>query len=158
MNMQAMMKQAQQLQQKMLKTQEEINNTEFEGKASLVTVIMMGNKELKSVKINSEGIEKDDIEALEDMIMIAINDAMNQINKVTEEKMGEKINKKFNALCVEMEGASVAQVCYLCKIPFLVIRAISDSPYEKDNQITFDEFLKISSNMVAKFIEQFLNI
>ncbi len=88
MNMQAMMKQAQQLQQKMLKTQEEINNTEFEGKASLVTVIMMGNKELKSVKINSVGIEKDDIEALEDMIMIAINDAMNQINKVTEEKMG----------------------------------------------------------------------
>ena len=88
MNMQAMMKQAQQLQQKMIKTQEEINNTEFEGKASLVTVIMMGNKELKSVKINSESIEKDDIEALEDMILIAINDAMNQINKVTEEKMG----------------------------------------------------------------------
>ena len=58
MNMQAMMKQAQQLQQKMLKTQEEINNTEFEGKASLVTVIMMGNKELKSVKINSDSILK----------------------------------------------------------------------------------------------------
>lgn len=88
MNMQAMMKQAQQLQQKMIKTQEEINNTEFEGKASLVTVVMMGNKELKSVKINSESMEKDDIEALEDMILIAINDAMNQINKVTEEKMG----------------------------------------------------------------------
>ena len=88
MNMQAMMKQAQQLQQKMLKTQEEINNTEFEGKGSLVTVTMMGNKELKSVKINSDGIEKDDIEALEDMILIAINDAMNKINKVTEEKMG----------------------------------------------------------------------
>ena len=88
MNMQAMMKQAQQLQQKMLKTQEEINNTEFEGKASLVTVIMMGNKELKSVKINSDSMDKDDIEALEDMILVAINDAMNQINKVTEEKMG----------------------------------------------------------------------
>lgn len=88
MNMQAMMKQAQQLQQKMLKTQEEINNTEFEGKASLVTVIMTGNKELKSVKINSDSMDKDDIEALEDMIMVAINDAINQINKVTEEKMG----------------------------------------------------------------------
>ena len=88
MNMQAMMKQAQQLQQKMLKTQEDINNTEFVGKASLVTVVMMGNKELKSVKINSDSMEKDDIEALEDMILIAINDAMNQINKVTEEKMG----------------------------------------------------------------------
>lgn len=88
MNMQAMMKQAQQLQQKMLKTQEEINNTEFEGKASLVTVVMTGNKELKSVKINSDSMDKDDIEALEDMIMVAINDAMSQINKVTEEKMG----------------------------------------------------------------------
>ncbi|MBR3523252.1 MAG: YbaB/EbfC family nucleoid-associated protein [Bacilli bacterium] len=86
--MQAMMKQAQQLQQKMLKTQEEINNTEFEGKASLVTVVMTGNKELKSVKINSDSMDKDDIEALEDMIMVAINDAMSQINKVTEEKMG----------------------------------------------------------------------
>ena len=88
MNMQAMMKQAQQLQQKMLKTQDEINNTEFEGKASLVTVVMTGNKELKSVKINSDSMDKDDIEALEDMIMVAINDAMSQINKVTEEKMG----------------------------------------------------------------------
>ena len=76
---------------------------------------------------------------------------------ITNEKMGEKINKKFNALCVEMEGASVAQVCYLCKVPFLVIRAISDSPYEKDNHITFDEFLKISSNIASKFIRQFID-
>lgn len=88
MNMQAMMKQAQQLQQQMLKTQDEINNTEFEGKASLVNVVMTGNKELKSVKINSEELIKEDIEALEDMIIIAINDAIKQINKVTEEKMG----------------------------------------------------------------------
>ena len=75
---------------------------------------------------------------------------------VSDEKMGEKINKKFGALCVEMEGAAIAQACYLCDIPFLVIRSISDSPYEKDNHITFEEFLKISSNMAAKFIEQFL--
>lgn len=75
---------------------------------------------------------------------------------ITDEKMGEKINKNFGALCVEMEGASVAQVCYLCKIPFLVIRAISDSPYEKNNNITFEEFLKISSDMVSRFIAQFI--
>ena len=75
---------------------------------------------------------------------------------ISDEQMGAKINKKYNALCVEMEGAAIAQVCYLCKIPFLVIRSISDSPYEKDNHITHDEFLKISSNMVSKFIEQFL--
>jgi len=76
---------------------------------------------------------------------------------VSEEKMGAKINKKFNALCVEMEGAAVAQVCHLCKVPFLVIRAISDSPYEKDNHLSFEEFLTISSDMVSKFIEQFLS-
>ena len=76
---------------------------------------------------------------------------------ISDEKMGEKINKKFNALCVEMEGASVAQVCYLCKVPFLVIRAISDSPYEEDNHITFDDFLKISCDIAAKFIKQFLS-
>jgi adenosylhomocysteine nucleosidase len=75
---------------------------------------------------------------------------------ISDEHMGSKINKKFGALCVEMEGASIAQVCYLCKIPFLVIRSISDSPYEKDNHITFEEFLTISSNMISKFILQFL--
>ena len=88
MNMQAMMRQAQQLQQKMLKTQEEINNTEFEGKSSMVNVVMTGDKKLKSVKIEAESMDKDDIEALEDMIIIAINDALNKINKETEEKMG----------------------------------------------------------------------
>ena len=76
---------------------------------------------------------------------------------VTEQEMGVKINEKYNALCVEMEGAAIAQVCHLCSIPFIVIRAISDSPYEEDNHITFEEFLKISANMAAKFIKQFLD-
>ena len=76
---------------------------------------------------------------------------------ISDEKMGAKINKKFGALCVEMEGAAIAQVCYLCDVPFLVIRAISDSPYEKDNHISFERFLQISSEMVAKFVSQFLN-
>ena len=67
----------------------------------------------------------------------------------TDEKMAKKIHNKFNALCVEMEGASIAQVCYLCNIPFLIIRSISDTP-NNDNAITFDEFLKISSDKVAK--------
>lgn len=75
---------------------------------------------------------------------------------ISDEKMSEKINKKFNALCVEMEGAAIAQVCYLCNIPFLVVRSISDSPYDEDNHVTFEEFLKISSDMAARFVEQFL--
>lgn len=88
MNMQAMMKQVQKLQKDMTKTQEEINNTEFTGKSSLVTIVMNGQKKLKSVKISAEELDKDDIEMLEDMIVVAINDAINEIDKVTEEKMG----------------------------------------------------------------------
>ncbi len=88
MNMQAMVKQMQKLQKDMTKTQEEINNTIFTGKSALVTVTMTGLRELKSVKINGDELEKDDIEMLEDMIMVAVNDALNQINKITEEKMG----------------------------------------------------------------------
>ena len=63
----------------------------------------------------------------------------------------KKIHDKFNALCVEMEGASIAQVCYLCNIPFLIIRSISDTP-NNNNAITFDEFLITSSNKVANLM------
>ena len=75
----------------------------------------------------------------------------------TEEWMSNKIATKFNALCVEMEGASIAQVCYLSHIPFLVIRSISDSPNEEDNKLTYDEFLKISSNKVANYLKDIIN-
>lgn len=88
MNMQAMLRQAQKMQKDIQKTQEEINNTEFTGKSELVSVKMMGDRIVKEVKISSEELEKDDIEVLEDMILIAVNDALKQIDKVTEEKMG----------------------------------------------------------------------
>lgn len=64
--------------------------------------------------------------------------------------MKEKINKEFNALCVEMEGASIAQVCYLSKVPFVIIRSISDSL--NGNEMEYDKFLNESSNKVAKGI------
>ena len=75
----------------------------------------------------------------------------------SESWMCEKIAKKFNALCVEMEGASIAQVCHLCNIPFLVIRCISDSPNkDENNKITYDEFVIKSSEEVAKYLKQLL--
>lgn len=89
MNMQAMLKQAQKLQKDMLATQEEINNKEFIGKSSIVTIKMNGKKELLDVKIDTEKLEEDDVELLQDMITVAFNDAMNQINKETESKMGK---------------------------------------------------------------------
>ena len=73
----------------------------------------------------------------------------------TEKWMSEKIHNKFNALCVEMEGASIAQVCFLNHIPFLVIRSISDTP-NGNNKITYDEFLKISSANVAEYLKDII--
>lgn len=73
----------------------------------------------------------------------------------TEKQMSEKIQKKFDALCVEMEGASIAQVCYLSHVPFLIIRSISDTP-NNNNVITYEEFLKSSSKAVAKFLKEIL--
>lgn len=75
---------------------------------------------------------------------------------VTEEAMSKKIASKFNALCCEMEGASIAQVCYLSHIPFIVIRSISDSP-NGNNTITYDEFLELSSTKVAEYLIKILD-
>ena len=72
----------------------------------------------------------------------------------TEIKMKEKIFSKFNAQCVEMEGAAIAQVCYLDKVPFIVIRSISDSPNGK-NAMVFDEFLKLASKKCAYILNEF---
>lgn len=73
----------------------------------------------------------------------------------TDVSMKEKIYSKFNADCVEMEGAAIAQVCYLNEIPFIVMRSISDSP-NGENEIAFDKFLKIASKRIAKILNLFI--
>ena len=89
MNIQAMMKQAQKLQSDMMKVKDEIDNMEFFAVNGLVTVKMNGKKEILDVKIEKdEDFSLDDVEMLQDMIKIAINDGMKQIDKITEEKMG----------------------------------------------------------------------
>ena len=76
---------------------------------------------------------------------------------VTNPEMSRKIFTKFNALAVEMEGASIAQVCYLCNIPYLVIRSISDSPNVNDNnKLTYEEFLEKSSKIVSEYLEKII--
>ena len=89
MNIQAMMKQAQKLQADMMKEKQAIDDMVFEGKSSLVTITMNGKKEVTKVSFDVEQIEADDKEMLEDMIMIAVNDAIKKIDKETEQKMGK---------------------------------------------------------------------
>jgi len=61
------------------------------------------------------------------------------------------IEKTFNADALEMEGASVACVCYNFDVPFFVLRSISDSA-DGDAGVDFDTFLKSSAQVSAKFI------
>lgn len=90
MNIQAMMKQAQKLQKDMMSAKEEIDSKEFVGESSLVKVVLKGTKEIVKVEIDkSNTLEVEDLEMLEDMIVIAVNEAMKKIDEETEKKMGK---------------------------------------------------------------------
>ena len=92
MNMQMIMQQAKKMQAQLQKDQEELEKTEYEGSSSLVNVRINGKYEVLKVKINlseNENIEADDREMLEDMLMVAFNDAIKKVNHDKEKKMGK---------------------------------------------------------------------
>lgn len=90
MNIQSLMREAQKMQKNLQKTQEELVSSTYEGVSSLVTIILNGNKDIKSVKINSEDtLEKEDIEMLEDMILVAFQDAAKKVDADKEKKLGK---------------------------------------------------------------------
>ena len=89
MNIQNLMAQAQKMQKEITNKKEEIDNSIFEGTSEWVKVKINGKKELEEVKITFEGpIEEDDKEMLEDMIKIAMNDAVKKVDQEVESKMG----------------------------------------------------------------------
>ena len=92
MNIQALMKQAQSLQKDMMKAKEEIDNTLFTGSNSFVTVKVNGKKKVLDIKIDTDSVDKDDIEMLQDILMVALNNAFSEVDKVTEQKMSKYAN------------------------------------------------------------------
>ena len=93
MNMQAIMRQAQAMQKDMLKAKEEIDGMEFTGESSLVKVTVKGTKEVVKVEINKESdLTADELEILEDMILVATNQALKQVDEITEKKLGKYTN------------------------------------------------------------------
>ncbi len=93
MNMQALMKQAQVMQKEITNIKNEIDNSTFEGNSSLVKVLVNGKKEVLNVNISSDITDLgDDISMLEDMIVLAMNDAFLKVDKTTNEKMGKYSN------------------------------------------------------------------
>ena len=89
MNMNALMQQAKKMQEQMQKAQEELEQAEVVGKAGgeMVTVTMNGKGEIKSVKLDKSAVDPDDVEMLEDLIIVAINDASKKAEELKNEKM-----------------------------------------------------------------------
>ena len=85
MNMQQMMAQAQKMQRELNKAQAELAQKEFViSKGGAVTVTVLGNKEVKSIDIDNDAFDQDNKEMIEDMIALAINEAIKQIDEESE--------------------------------------------------------------------------
>jgi nucleoid-associated protein EbfC len=88
--MQQLMKQAQKMQQQLLAAQEQLAEAEITGTAGggLVTAVVSGAGEVKSVKIDPRAVDPDDVESLEDLVVAAIRDAARAAQELSSETMG----------------------------------------------------------------------
>ena len=90
-NMNAMIRQAQKMQDEISALQEEIEARDFTASAGggAVTITMTGKKTIKSLEIKPEVVDPEDIEMLQDLIVSAINEAVNQVEETTETEMSK---------------------------------------------------------------------
>ncbi len=88
-NLNNLMRQAQKMQEDMSKAKQELEESEFSSSVGggMVEVKMMGNRTLKSITINPQVVDPEDVEMLEDLIVSAVNDALGQINRKEKENM-----------------------------------------------------------------------
>ena len=85
-----MMKQAQQMQEKLQKQMAEMK-VEATAGGGMVKVVMSGSKQLLSIELDPDAVSKDDVEMLQDMILAAINDAQRKIDEALQQQMGGMI-------------------------------------------------------------------
>ncbi len=97
MNMQNLMMQAKKMQKDIEKSQSELESKNYEGKSQMVTTVVNGKGKLVSLNIDIDNMAADDKEMLEDMILIAINNAIDKMEKDKAEKFG-KYGQIFNGL------------------------------------------------------------
>jgi len=90
-NMNTMMKQAQKLQKKMLKTQEELAKKTVEAASGggMVKVIANGGQRIESIVLEKEVVDPEDIEMLQDLVMAAVNDALKKSQDMVSAEMGK---------------------------------------------------------------------
>ena len=87
MNVNQIMKQAQQMQERLQKQMAEMR-VEASSGGGMVTVVVNGNKQIQRLKIDPEVVSKDDVEMLQDMIVAAVNDAHRKVEDVLKQKVG----------------------------------------------------------------------
>lgn len=89
-NMQNLMKQAQRMQNEMQQNKAKLDEQEFTGSAGggAVKIVVTGAKTVKSVSLDKEAVDPDDVETLQDMITAAFNDAMGQVDAASEQLFG----------------------------------------------------------------------
>lgn len=90
-NMQKQLQQMQQMQKKMEAIQAEIDEKEVEATAGggAVSVTVNGKKEVTKITIKPEVVDPDDVEMLQDLIMVAVNEGMRQIEEISQNEMGK---------------------------------------------------------------------
>lgn len=91
LNIQGLMKQAQVMQKKMQEAQERLAETEVEGTAAngLLKIVLNGKSEMKKISIDKSLVSADDVEMLEDLLLVAYNDAHAKVETMAEEGMKE---------------------------------------------------------------------
>lgn len=96
MNINALMQQAQKMQRDMEKAQKELDQTlfEFDSNGGAIHISIYGNRKIEKINIDPDAIDPNDKEMLEDMIKIAINDAISSINKENE-KLQAKLTSRM---------------------------------------------------------------
>lgn len=89
-NPQQMMRQVQQMQQRLAEIQQELSNETVDGSAGggVVTVTMNGQQKVQEVKIDPAALDHDDVEMLQDLVLAAFNDAQEKVQKLAESRLG----------------------------------------------------------------------
>ena len=89
-NMNQMLKQAQKMQEDMAALQEDLEQREFTATSGggLIEATVDGKHLIKNIKINPDAVDPDDVEMLEDLIIVAVNEAISNAIKTSEEEMG----------------------------------------------------------------------
>lgn len=89
MDMKKMMKQAQRMQAELAKAQDEIKDMEYEASAGggAIKVVATGDMAVKSIKIDPETVDPEDVEMLEDLVLAAVNEALRGVSELSASRM-----------------------------------------------------------------------